>query len=243
MQNSNGDLMDKTAVLELEAAQIIRPDQEGWLACPGDTLQHWRLLWFVVKEDVLLCFDHLGARCRGGISLAGFNARPADTDLRTKNAIKIYHPDGRVHYFVAQNREEAQAWLAALVRGTLLGGNDVRHGSSATLGPIMSRSSSTILNAASPGGRTLPSPRARTPILGGSLTVDDGLRQIAEGSSPTTAGSELSPTDTSDSLAGPAAAAGLSKSATRMCTELAQPARGLAHTGACRRHQSRVVAG
>jgi hypothetical protein len=115
-QGSNADLMERMAVLEVEAPQVIRPDQDGWLASPGDTLQLWRLLFFVLKNDVLFCFDTDVARCRGAISLTGFQVRGADTEIKAKNSIKLYHlEDGRVHFFVAQNREDAQAWLAAFL--------------------------------------------------------------------------------------------------------------------------------
>lgn len=116
-QDVNADLTARTPVLELAAPRVIQPDHDGWLAHAGDTLQTWRLLYFIVKGDVLFCFDSEDALCRGAIALGGFQVRTADRDVGTKHALKLYHTDGRVHFFVAASKEDAEEWLGALVRG------------------------------------------------------------------------------------------------------------------------------
>ena len=182
--------MERMAVLELEPSQIIRPDLTGWLACPGDTLQNWRLLYFVLKDDMLFCFDSDVSRCRGAIALTGFNARPADPEIKTKHAIKMYHlENGRVHFFVAQSREEAQTWLAAILRGANLTSPESR----AITSPSGAGATSTSTSPGTPTGSSTPGLAPHGSLtrasfstarrsMASAASVDAGLKQLAEAS-------------------------------------------------------------
>ena len=178
-------------MLELESTQIIRPDMEGWLACPGDTLQLWRLLFFEIKDDVLYCFDTDVSRCRGAIALTGFIARFADTEIKSKYSIKLYNlDDGRVHFFVAQSQQDAHAWLAAILRAAAITSPEARVTS-------VSASTPTSPNDASPATRASFSSRAtfsaarRNQLITASTSVDGNLKQLAD-SVPSSGGSAAS---------------------------------------------------
>jgi len=105
--------------MDINAAQIIRPDQEGYLANPGDSLQNWKLRWFVLKEDMLICFENERAMALGGILVTNYQVRSADEELKEKNSIKLYRTDGPAHYFVAQSRDECTSWIKAFSRAAL----------------------------------------------------------------------------------------------------------------------------
>lgn len=114
------EFQERMPLMEVSAQAIIRPDSEGYLANPGDSLQNWKLRWFLLKDDFLFCFDNEKSYALGGILINGFQVRTADEELKEKYTIKLYRPDGPAHFFVAQSRDECNNWIKAFTRAAAL---------------------------------------------------------------------------------------------------------------------------
>jgi len=107
-------------VLDIHSKEVVGASLEGWLAHAGDANDAWHLRYFVIREDVLFCFNDEFGTARGAISLLGFKVRSAEDEIKEKCAIKLYHMlDGRAHFLVAPDKDSAHNWIRALSKSTM----------------------------------------------------------------------------------------------------------------------------